>query len=278
MALPAAMTRMAGGERAAPGDALRPQDRRPRQALRIIAHKRRGPLIVALIERQITRLLPALLVLRADPTAPAQPRLSRTLARCLPTRDAFIRPGPQPHAGRLTVREFRAGRLQRAPDGISHIRRQRLAAFQARDHGRRHARKGGEIAYGEAEPRTGHSALRRRHHHNLALPVTAPQPTMATILAARPRRRADIFGPHALQPVRSSRVPLAMTATPEIDIWRTAQILVRKHGSGAPARAEQRANEFFDMDDPDGWALWTRIASAAAELLRQKPRPGEPLN
>ena len=81
-----------------------------------------------------------------------------------------------------------------------------------------------------------------------------------------------------MQPRGISRVPVAMAAVPEIGIWRTAQILVRKHGSEAPARAEQRANEFFDMDDPDGWALWTRIASAATELLRQKPRPGEPVN
>ena len=62
------------------------------------------------------------------------------------------------------------------------------------------------------------------------------------------------------------------------EIWRTASLLVRRHGSTAPGRAEQRASEFIDRDDPEGWATWVWIEKAARELLRDRPRVGELLN
>ena len=57
-----------------------------------------------------------------------------------------------------------------------------------------------------------------------------------------------------------------------------AGLMVRRHGSQAPAEAEKRAELFMDRDDADGWAAWTRIAKAAAALLKRQPERGELVN
>jgi hypothetical protein len=36
------------------------------------------------------------------------------------------------------------------------------------------------------------------------------------------------------------------------DIWRAAQLIVKRHGADVPAVASQRSNELFDEGDFDG--------------------------
>ena len=59
------------------------------------------------------------------------------------------------------------------------------------------------------------------------------------------------------------------------DIWRAAQLIVKRHGADAAIVAAQRANELFEDGDPDGAAIWKRILHAVEELQRVTPKVGE---
>lgn len=45
----------------------------------------------------------------------------------------------------------------------------------------------------------------------------------------------------------------------EIDIWRTAWLMVKRHDDNATFEAAQRADELLDEGDMDGAATWRRI-------------------
>jgi len=62
------------------------------------------------------------------------------------------------------------------------------------------------------------------------------------------------------------------------DIWRAAQLIVKRHGADAPIVAAQRADELFNEGDLDGAAIWKRILHAVEELQRVKPKVGERVN
>ena len=64
----------------------------------------------------------------------------------------------------------------------------------------------------------------------------------------------------------------------EIDVWRTAHVLMKQHGLDAAFVAAKRANELFAKDDFVGAAVFTRIARAIQDLERAKPREGEAKN
>ena len=59
---------------------------------------------------------------------------------------------------------------------------------------------------------------------------------------------------------------------PDIDIYRSAKILVDQHGDDAPIRAAQFADAMLDRGDMDGRAVWLRIM-AAVEVLSKRRRP-----
>ncbi len=61
--------------------------------------------------------------------------------------------------------------------------------------------------------------------------------------------------------------------TADLDIWRSAKLLVDQHGADAPIRAAQRADELLAAGDMQGRAVWLRILSAVKELTATKP-PG----
>jgi len=61
---------------------------------------------------------------------------------------------------------------------------------------------------------------------------------------------------------------------PEIDIWRAANLLIRKHGADAELEAARRADLMLDRGDDEGRLLWARIRLAVEAL--QAPRRGEP--
>jgi hypothetical protein len=53
---------------------------------------------------------------------------------------------------------------------------------------------------------------------------------------------------------------------PELDIWRAANLLIRKHGANADLEAAKRADLMLDRGDDDGRLLWSRIRRAIETL------------
>ncbi len=61
----------------------------------------------------------------------------------------------------------------------------------------------------------------------------------------------------------------------DLDIWRSAQVLVKQHGADAPIQAAMRADAMLEAGDLDGCAVWKRILRAVEELQGPEPKPGE---
>ncbi len=61
----------------------------------------------------------------------------------------------------------------------------------------------------------------------------------------------------------------------DLDIWRAAQVVVKRYGKDAATEAAIRADEFLDQGNLDGKRLWKRIMLAIEELQRERPRDGE---
>ncbi len=60
--------------------------------------------------------------------------------------------------------------------------------------------------------------------------------------------------------------------TSDLDIYRSADLLVKQYGEDAPIHAAMRADTMLDKGDLDGCAVWKRIIKAVEELL-SKERP-----
>ncbi len=65
--------------------------------------------------------------------------------------------------------------------------------------------------------------------------------------------------------------------TSDLDIYRSAQVLVREHGPDAPIHAAMRADAMLEVGDLDGYAVWKRILLAVEELQRAESGPRAPL-
>ncbi len=59
---------------------------------------------------------------------------------------------------------------------------------------------------------------------------------------------------------------------PNLDIYRSANLLVKQHGEDAPVQAAMRADAMLEAGDLDGYAVRKRIVKAVEELL-SKERP-----
>ncbi len=55
----------------------------------------------------------------------------------------------------------------------------------------------------------------------------------------------------------------------DLDIYRSAKILVEQHGADALIEAALKADELLDAGDIDGQAVWMRIRKAVLELLNR---------
>ncbi len=53
---------------------------------------------------------------------------------------------------------------------------------------------------------------------------------------------------------------------PDLDIYRSAQVLVKRHGQDAPIHAAMRADAMLEKGDMNGYAVWKRILRAVEEL------------
>ncbi len=61
---------------------------------------------------------------------------------------------------------------------------------------------------------------------------------------------------------------------PDIDIFRSAHLLVKHHGQDAPIEAAMRADAMLEAGDLDGYAVWKRVLRAVEELRMAAPGPG----
>ena len=62
---------------------------------------------------------------------------------------------------------------------------------------------------------------------------------------------------------------------PEINIWRAANILVKRYGRDAAIVAAQRADECLAAGDVEGQSIWKGIVDAVTELLKDVSDEGE---
>ncbi len=64
----------------------------------------------------------------------------------------------------------------------------------------------------------------------------------------------------------------------EIDVYRTASVLINQHGQDASWVAAQRADALIDAGDRIGSAVWIKIWKATKVLQSEKPRGSEAVN
>ncbi len=61
----------------------------------------------------------------------------------------------------------------------------------------------------------------------------------------------------------------------DLDIYGSANVLVKQHGQDAPIHAAMRADAMLEAGDLDGYAVWRRILRAVEELQGPAPKSGE---
>ncbi len=61
----------------------------------------------------------------------------------------------------------------------------------------------------------------------------------------------------------------------DLDIYRSANVLVREHGEAAAIEVAMRADAMLEKGDLDRYAVWKRIVRAVEEVQRAKPTSGE---
>ncbi len=61
---------------------------------------------------------------------------------------------------------------------------------------------------------------------------------------------------------------------PDLDIFRSANLLVKQHGQHAPIQAAMRADAMLDKGDLGGCTVWRRVLRAVEELQGTEPGLG----
>ena len=61
----------------------------------------------------------------------------------------------------------------------------------------------------------------------------------------------------------------------DIDIYRSAQVIVQTHHRDAAIEAAMRADEMLEKGDVLGYAVWRRILKVVEELQRMEPAAGD---
>jgi len=62
---------------------------------------------------------------------------------------------------------------------------------------------------------------------------------------------------------------------PDLDIYRSAGVIIMQYGEDAPIHAAMRADAALEGGDLDGLRVWKRILRAVEELQRAAPKSGE---
>ncbi len=63
----------------------------------------------------------------------------------------------------------------------------------------------------------------------------------------------------------------------DLDIYRSANVLIREYGEDATIEAAQRADDMLARGDLEGLAVWKRIVKAVEEIQRTSAKSGEVL-
>jgi hypothetical protein len=58
--------------------------------------------------------------------------------------------------------------------------------------------------------------------------------------------------------------------TTDLDIYRTANVLIREHGDDAALEAAQQADAMLEKGSLDGQRVWKRVLAAVKEIQRQE--------
>ena len=66
--------------------------------------------------------------------------------------------------------------------------------------------------------------------------------------------------------------------TSDLDIYRTANVLVKHYAEDAALEATQSADAMLEKGCLDGQRVWKRVLVAVKEIQRQEPREGEAVN
>ena len=64
----------------------------------------------------------------------------------------------------------------------------------------------------------------------------------------------------------------------EIDIWRSAALLVKQYGADADLQAARHMDAMIERGDPAGEAAWKRVRAAIAELRRNTPSAADQIH
>ena len=60
----------------------------------------------------------------------------------------------------------------------------------------------------------------------------------------------------------------------ELDVFRSAKLLVDQHGTAAPIEAAMHADAMLEKGDLDGQEVWLRIVKAVEVLIETRPGTG----
>ncbi len=64
--------------------------------------------------------------------------------------------------------------------------------------------------------------------------------------------------------------------TSDLDIYRSAKLLIDQHGEDAAIHAAMQADKRAGAGDREGRRVWLRVIKAVEELQRTRPRRDEP--
>ncbi len=60
--------------------------------------------------------------------------------------------------------------------------------------------------------------------------------------------------------------------TSDLDIYRSANVLIREHGEDATLEAAKHADAMLEKGDLEGLAVWKRVVRAVEEIERKGRR------
>jgi hypothetical protein len=92
--------------------------------------------------------------------------------------------------------------------------------------------------------------------------IAGPPPETPTDRAVREEGERR----HSPRSILTARRRDDTTMVSDLDIWRAAALLIRKHGSNAKLEAAKRADLMFDCGDIEGQLVWARIGRKIVEL------------
>ena len=68
----------------------------------------------------------------------------------------------------------------------------------------------------------------------------------------------------------------ARPMTSDLDIYRSAKLMINQHGEDAAIHAAMQADACSEKGDLERKAVWLRVIKAVKEMQRTRPRRDEP--